>query len=1369
MSASDTIKDMSQRSSSDAGVELIAGRYQKIRELGGGGMAVVIEVLDTANGRRVALKRPRLEGSAAHRERNEELFAREYHTLVQLSHPRIVQVYDYAVDAAGPYYTMETLDGGDLVSAMPIDYQRCCAIASDICSALSLLHSRKIVHRDVSPRNIRCTLDGLAKLIDFGAMTHMGPSKELVGTPVYCAPELVNMQALDARTDLYSLGASLYYALTRHHPYPVRDFASLPNAWNFAIARPSELAPNIPDALDTLILDLLQLAPEARPSNAAEVMARLSAISGSQPNQELLVAQAYLTTPVFVGRQRELARVGGKTIRVLRRRGAAVLIEGPRGSGRSRFLDNCLLTSKLSGVTVVRADSDDAETDYGVMRSLLVRLQQAAPDAMRELAEPFLPVLRNIVPEFAGSAEQRPSAAVDLASIRPQLQSTLRELLLGLAKRTPLLFAIDDLDAIDEPSLAAIGLLAQEVQRTPLLILATAASEASAGAVSAFKLFASAARKVEIHDFTSDESQSLLESVFGASHALRALALRLHALSGGSPRDLMCLAQYLVESGAARYDAGTWTLSAGAEAVALPASVAQVLSGRLSRLDAPALELARALALCPEKSFSIEECRLLSGQTQLGGLLAELDQLAKADVVRTQNDRVVLADRAWAPLLRSELDTSQERALHLRLAQCFEARGDEAFRRAQHLLRAGDTDRALDGFVQNAIESRALTDRNPEAFHQLLLTLPSDWLATYEETLRLLREHRRPKREEFAVLLRLSGMSALRGVGFELMSGLVTQLKAACGLTDWEQADPSLDPGSRLKLAFGQAQARFVQSSEHDRVIEPAAAIRELAEAIRTSLYLGALALDLTAAQSVPSLQPFVPVAPALAVTQLVVRASQARLAGRLDRARELYREVVELLATPERTGLGPTHTAYTTLIVLNSCGALEAAAGIPACLEAAERIEHHPAMQSNAHLIRMVYQLWQGDVHEAERCRKQFEVARIQNSAAQTFESVQLAWQLAAHTAMEDLTSIKRSLDEIEPLATQYPAFRAVHSFGQAEHARIRGDAKNALATLEPILQAYAPGTHQNWAQFAAAYVRALDEAGRSADAAAVGCNYLAAIERADLGASAHFWVSLALAVPLAKQDIAAAVRTADAGIVHCAHLDIAGLNLGLAHEARAYVAVHQKDPASYEQHRARCEHEFKKAQNPALATKLQKLRREAQRRGLVALGPVADGAMRNLPITALKSRLESCSDPAERARASISVLAEQCGALEGHLYFIRNEVPTWVASVGGPEPNDVLHAMAREYILAEVQASGQSTGASELSVHTDWTVFGETVYRPVLLSHTTEAGHAIAGLAVFVVAPNRPFVHPAELATQISRMLQSAGEVHCLVITED
>jgi serine/threonine protein kinase len=113
------------------------------------------------------------------------LFEREFYTLAQLSHPSVIEVYDFGVDDAGPFYTMELLEGGDLSTRAPLAFGAACALMMQVCSSLALLHSRRLVHRDISPRNVRCTRDGAAKLIDFGAMVPLGPCERSVGTPAF--------------------------------------------------------------------------------------------------------------------------------------------------------------------------------------------------------------------------------------------------------------------------------------------------------------------------------------------------------------------------------------------------------------------------------------------------------------------------------------------------------------------------------------------------------------------------------------------------------------------------------------------------------------------------------------------------------------------------------------------------------------------------------------------------------------------------------------------------------------------------------------------------------------------------------------------------------------------------------------------------------------------------------------------------------------------------------------------------------------------------------------------------------------------------------------------------------------------------------
>jgi serine/threonine-protein kinase len=151
-------------------VDRVATRYEVHEAIGRGGMACVYRATDRSLGQQVALKQLVVE-DAAERATLAGLFEREFHTLAQLRHPHVIAVHDYGLRADGsPFYTMELLDGGDLRERAPIGWRETCRLVFDVCSALALLHSRRLLHRDLSPRNIRCTQAGQAKLIDFGAM-----------------------------------------------------------------------------------------------------------------------------------------------------------------------------------------------------------------------------------------------------------------------------------------------------------------------------------------------------------------------------------------------------------------------------------------------------------------------------------------------------------------------------------------------------------------------------------------------------------------------------------------------------------------------------------------------------------------------------------------------------------------------------------------------------------------------------------------------------------------------------------------------------------------------------------------------------------------------------------------------------------------------------------------------------------------------------------------------------------------------------------------------------------------------------------------------------------------------------------------------
>jgi serine/threonine protein kinase len=292
--------------------DIVAGRYRVERLLGKGGLGSVYEVYDVTTEERLALKRLSSEASAA----AAVLFEREYHVLAGLRHPNIVEVYEYGRDEGVPFYTMELIEGSDLSHAPPMPWRAACRSLRDAASISGVLHARRLVHRDLSPRNLLCMPSGRLKLIDFGALTPFGTSKQLVGTPPYVAPEAERSAELDQRTDLFALGALAYWLMTGVHAFPARTLADLPRHWAREPVPPSQLLrllkvvdlEPIPAELDALVASLLRIDPVERPSSTAELIDRLHAIAALEPESDDLTVQGYLNSKAFVGRTRERDR-----------------------------------------------------------------------------------------------------------------------------------------------------------------------------------------------------------------------------------------------------------------------------------------------------------------------------------------------------------------------------------------------------------------------------------------------------------------------------------------------------------------------------------------------------------------------------------------------------------------------------------------------------------------------------------------------------------------------------------------------------------------------------------------------------------------------------------------------------------------------------------------------------------------------------------------------------------------------------------------------------------------------------------------------------------------------------------------------------
>ncbi len=269
------------------------GPYRVLKVLGKGGMGVVFQAEDPQLQRHIALKvmRSRMAGDQASRER----FLREARAAAQIEHDHIIAVYHVGEDHGLPYLAMPLLQGETLESRL--DSQRvlpipeALRIGREIAAGLAAAHARGLIHRDIKPSNIWLEAgSGRVKILDFGltrlAQENVQLTKAgyILGTPSYMAPEQVQSgNPVDGRCDLYSLGVVLYRMTTGRLPFVQDDLMSLLAAVASEQPKsPRSQNPNVPPALDDLILRLLAKKASDRPDSAQAVVESLRAIESGQ-------------------------------------------------------------------------------------------------------------------------------------------------------------------------------------------------------------------------------------------------------------------------------------------------------------------------------------------------------------------------------------------------------------------------------------------------------------------------------------------------------------------------------------------------------------------------------------------------------------------------------------------------------------------------------------------------------------------------------------------------------------------------------------------------------------------------------------------------------------------------------------------------------------------------------------------------------------------------------------------------------------------------------------------------------------------------------------------------------------------------------
>lgn len=288
------------------------GKYRVERELGRGAMGIVYQAFDPVVERHVAIKTIRFDDSSG--ADRLELLKREAKSVGRFEHPNIVTLYDAGETDGLFYMVMQLVQGETLRESIGrhrwYKVPRIVDIFRQILEGLGYAHDHSVVHRDIKPANIMITSDGTVKLADFGVSKLIGPGMSdsglVVGTPSYMSPEQVLGRAVDARSDLFSLGCTLYEVVTGERAFPGDSAtAVMYKIVHEAPAPPASLRPGIDPGLQEIVLKALANDPDDRFASCKEMgraledcmarhaksMSRVAVSSGVATPAQLIISE----------------------------------------------------------------------------------------------------------------------------------------------------------------------------------------------------------------------------------------------------------------------------------------------------------------------------------------------------------------------------------------------------------------------------------------------------------------------------------------------------------------------------------------------------------------------------------------------------------------------------------------------------------------------------------------------------------------------------------------------------------------------------------------------------------------------------------------------------------------------------------------------------------------------------------------------------------------------------------------------------------------------------------------------------------------------------------------------------------------------
>jgi tetratricopeptide (TPR) repeat protein len=1359
--------------------ELVAGRYRVVRELARGGVGAVYEALDASTGKRVALKR--LLHDPAQKPRLAMLFESEYDTLARLRHPRIVEVFDYGIDKHGPYFTMELLDGRDIGELEPVPYRDACRYLRDVASSLALLHTRRRLHRDLSPRNVRITSDGRCRLLDFGTMASFGVAEDIVGTPPLVPPEALRGTALDHRADLYSLGALAYRVLSGRYPYRARQLEDLPELWRSPPVRLRELIPELPSELDELVMSMLSMDPAYRPTTTYEVIDRLTAIAALEPDEDRgLTAQGYLVGSRLIGRTRQMESIQRHIARAHREQGSVIIIEGNPGVGKSRLLDEAALHGQLSGALTVRVDARAQRGDYAVANALMKAIVEAAPKDARDAAAPYTSVLRQVFDVFGSDPAPALAGAEPGAHTRVQLHAALLGFLFDLSDDRTLVLLVDDLPRVDESSGALLTTLAQQIKRHRIVFIAARRLADQAATQNAIETIVSQARRLRVHRLRRENTTALLEALFGAVPNVELFANWIHDVTTGSPTQIMELCRHLVRENIVRFVDGLWVLPPAIPQDDLPRNLAATLSARAAALSAP--ERALAEALCVRRgALSLPLCLKLSDEKDTRALFRNLDELVAKGVLVSGATGYHFGQDALREVLLDELPHERAQLLHLRLGEALlelgSERAEDSIEAGFNLLLGGAEERGADILARAAAR---LPGRG---------SVTSNALPALEAALELYEKWGRPPSQCLKLRAVMVGSTDRRIVG-QYSDVTLSALSEYAGAHYAQRLQPWL--GARLGFIVGAALAtlRYHLTPARRRGPRPSAAGSAFFRAAFGVLSVRTSVLDVVGTERL--VQQVAAFAAASEVSRLLAELFHAQwlaLRGEVADALESGRQVLDQLRADREPALQLSAAARSGALtsVYIGLGMVEAQYSLHGrrVLEIIDKLillpeqtklgtSRHPAQRSVGvsqpelglviHQLRLAYHLVRGERSQAEARRGELLMHSVQTGMQFQFDVWRNLLECNMSARSMDAASLRRCVEIFIHYVADYPELVPCLEMARAHLAHCLGKPQEALSLYEKWLPVIQPGEMAGWDGLYSGYADALLALGRAADARAFMLRTLEhrVLQRAP-ESTCRVTIETLLAWAEAECREVAPARERIERLLHDVRSADQPLVVGFVHETAARIAHRAGDEATRGLHLKAMKRWYSSTRNAALLMRAQRvydslLEPKPPPATSAALESEAErGAVTRVTtrreVSSIDALFEETADRQEQREHALHFVVEAAAAKSGYLYLVGEDGPQLSASSSG-EPEEELERAVLE-LLQRPYAGDHAFDAQEIAAIPLALESGASgVHRGLFFLLGRARTHAIG--AVVVCAndePVRPV--PTELLLSIARNL--------------